>query len=129
LDARRQEAYDRFVRSWIGVDMSIQDAAAAGIAGEYNLALIPCAAAVSLEFKQAARTFWHTHPGVQTLICVAGRGWVKYDDGTTFELTPGAMVSIPAGVKHWHGADAGADMTHVALNPPGEAVLMGPVSD
>jgi quercetin dioxygenase-like cupin family protein len=104
--------------------MSVEDAAAAGISGDFDLTIIPCAAVVLLEFKNGARTFWHTHPGVQTLICTDGRGWVKYSDGTSFELRPGVTVSIPAGVKHWHGAEPGTDMTHVALNPAGDAVLM-----
>ncbi len=108
--------------------MSVEDAAAAGISGDYSLTVIPCAVVVSLEFKNGARTFWHTHPGVQTLICTEGHGWVNYWDGSSFELKPGVTVSIPAGVKHWHGAEAGADMTHVALNPPGAAVLMEAVS-
>jgi quercetin dioxygenase-like cupin family protein len=109
--------------------MSVEEKAAAGIAGEYDLTQIPCAAVVSLEFKNGARTCWHTHPGVQTLICVDGRGWVKYWDGQSYELTPGAVVEIPADVKHWHGAQEGSNMTHVALNPAGEAVLLEAVTD
>jgi quercetin dioxygenase-like cupin family protein len=30
-------------------------------------------------------------------------------------MNSGDVVSIPAGVKHWHGATADTAMTHVAL--------------
>ncbi|HEY1689787.1 MAG TPA: cupin domain-containing protein [Solirubrobacteraceae bacterium] len=108
---------------------SVEERAAEGITGNYELTPLECAAAVSLEFKDGARSYWHTHPGVQTLICVGGKGRVVYDSGETFELVPGAVVTIPEGIKHWHGADAGSDMTHVALNPAGLADLLEPVTD
>jgi quercetin dioxygenase-like cupin family protein len=109
--------------------MSIEERAAAGITGEFNLTRIPCSAAASVEFKNGARTQWHTHPGIQTLVCVSGRGWVRYWDGASHELTPGVIHAIPEGAKHWHGAELGQDMTHVALNPAGQSTLLGPVSD
>ena len=35
-------------------------------------------------------------------------------------LTPGMVVTIPAGVKHWHGAKANSWFSHIAVEVPGE---------
>src|SRR5690606_4168365 len=36
--------------------------------------------------------------------------------GSVQEVRPGDVVSIPPGVKHWHGASPEAAMTHVAVS-------------
>ncbi|WP_404980578.1 MULTISPECIES: (R)-mandelonitrile lyase [Caballeronia] len=66
-------------------------------------------------FEPGARTAWHTHPLGQTLIVTAGKGWVQPWDGEKREIVAGDIVSIPARVKHWHGATATTGMTHIAL--------------
>ena len=33
---------------------------------------------------------------------------------------PGDVVTIPAGVKHWHGAKANSWFSHLAIECPGE---------
>jgi len=66
-------------------------------------------------FAPGARTAWHTHPLGQTLIVTAGKGWVQPWDGEKREIVAGDIVSIPARVKHWHGATATTGMTHIAL--------------
>src|SRR5437870_8021250 len=71
--------------------------------------------AVSVTFRNGARTFWHTHEGEQILIGVGGRGWLKYRDGEAHEILPGVVVRARAGEEHWHGAAAGEDFTHVGL--------------
>jgi len=38
-------------------------------------------------------------------------------------IEPGDVVLIPAGERHWHGAAAGMDMTHLAILTPGEMVI------
>ena len=35
-------------------------------------------------------------------------------------MTPGTVVNIPAGVKHWHGAAADEWFSHLAVEVPGE---------
>jgi quercetin dioxygenase-like cupin family protein len=110
--------------------MSVEERAAVGVSGEYSLARIECDQVVSVSFKSGARTGWHAHPGgVQTLICVKGRGWVQFWEGEGFELTPGSVVAIPDGVKHWHGALPGEDMEHIALVPAGASILLEKVTD
>ena len=34
--------------------------------------------------------------------------------------TPGMVITIPAGVKHWHGAKANSWFSHIAVEVPGE---------
>lgn len=66
-------------------------------------------------FEPGARTAWHTHPLGQTLIVTAGVGLVQHWGGPIQEIKAGDVVSIPAGVKHWHGATATTAMTHIAV--------------
>ena len=67
-------------------------------------------------FEPGARTAWHTHPLGQTLIVIAGHGWVQSEDGPKEEIRPGDIVWIPPGNKHWHGATAALGMTHIAIS-------------
>jgi 4-carboxymuconolactone decarboxylase len=73
------------------------------------------AAAGSVTFEPGARTAWHTHPRGQTLIVTAGIGRVQSWGGPINEIRQGDVVSIPPGVKHWHGATPSSAMTHIAI--------------
>jgi quercetin dioxygenase-like cupin family protein len=66
-------------------------------------------------FEPSARTAWHTHPLGQTLIVVAGLGWIQRDGGPIEDIRPGDVVYIPPGLKHWHGASPNMAMTHYAI--------------
>ncbi|KAB0583852.1 cupin domain-containing protein [Ideonella dechloratans] len=66
-------------------------------------------------FEPGARTAWHTHPLGQTLIVTAGRGRVQQWGGPVQDIRPGDVVTIPPGVKHWHGAAPATAMSHIAL--------------
>lgn len=66
-------------------------------------------------FEPDARTAWHTHPLGQTLIVMSGTGWIRQWGQERREIVAGDVVSIPAGVKHWHGATSTSGMTHIAL--------------
>jgi len=69
----------------------------------------------TVTFEPGARTAWHTHPLGQTLIVTAGRGWVQREGGSIENITPGDIVWIPPGVKHWHGATTTTAMSHIAI--------------
>jgi 4-carboxymuconolactone decarboxylase len=69
----------------------------------------------SVTFERGARTAWHSHPLGQTLIVTAGKGWVQQWGGQVEEFSQGDIVSIPPGVKHWHGATANTSVTHIAI--------------
>lgn len=66
-------------------------------------------------FAPGARSAWHTHPRGQRLIVTAGIGLTQEWGKPVQEIRPGDVVSCPPGVKHWHGASAGAAMTHIAI--------------
>lgn len=73
------------------------------------------AAASLVTFEPAARTMWHTHPLGQTLIVIAGLGWVQREGGPVEEIRPGDVVWFPPGVRHWHGATPTTAMSHIAI--------------
>lgn len=76
----------------------------------------PAAASGGLvTFEPGARTDWHTHPLGQTLIVTTGCGRVQQAGCPVQEIRPGDVVSIPAGVKHWHGAAPTTGMSHIAI--------------
>src|SRR5271157_6102940 len=55
-------------------------------------------------FEPGARSAWHIHPLGQVLIVTTGAGRVQRWGGPIEEIRQGDVVSIPAGLKHWHGA-------------------------
>ena len=58
--------------------------------------------------------------GGQILICTAGEGWYQEEGREAVSLTPGMVVTIPAGVRHWHGAKRDSWFSHIAVEVPGE---------
>ena len=72
-------------------------------------------AGASVTFEPGARTAWHTHPLGQTLIVMAGAGWVQLEGGAVQNIHPGDVVWFAPGEKHWHGAKATTAMTHIAI--------------
>ncbi len=71
--------------------------------------------AVRVSFEPGARMAWHTHPVGQALHVLAGVGRIQLKGGLVQEIRPGDTVSIEAGELHWHGADAGHTMVHLAM--------------
>lgn len=67
---------------------------------------------------------WHVHRaksgGGQLLICTAGEGWYQEEGKAAVSLTPGKVITIPANVKHWHGAKKDSWFSHIAVEVPGE---------
>ena len=78
----------------------------------------------NVTFEPGCRNNWHIHHaksgGGQMLICVGGRGYYQEWGKEPVELTPGAIVNIPANVKHWHGAVPYSWFSHLALEISGE---------
>lgn len=69
----------------------------------------------TVSFEARARTAWHTHPLGQTLLVTAGMGLVQQQGQAAQVIRPGDVVSIPANVRHWHGAGPNSAMSHVAI--------------
>ena len=78
----------------------------------------------NVTFEPGCRNNWHIHKaksgGGQILVCVDGEGWYQEAGEEAQSLKPGDVVTIPAGVKHWHGAKADSWFSHLAIEYPGE---------
>lgn len=84
------------------------------------------ASLANVTFEPGCRNNWHIHHakkgGGQILICTAGSGWYQEEGKEAVSLEPGMVITIPAEVKHWHGAKADSWFAHIALAVPGEEV-------
>ncbi len=78
----------------------------------------------NVTFEPGCRNNWHIHKaksgGGQLLICTAGEGWYQEEGKEAIRLIPGTVVTIPANVKHWHGAKKDSWFSHIAVEVPGE---------
>lgn len=90
----------------------------------------------NVTFEPGCRNNWHIHHAVkgggQILICTAGEGWYQEEGKEAVSLTPGAVITIPPEVKHWHGAKSDSWFSHIAVEVPGESTKnewCEPVSD
>lgn len=90
----------------------------------------------NVTFAPGCRNNWHIHRaksgGGQLLICTAGEGWYQEEGKAAVRLTPGMVITIPANVKHWHGASADSWFSHIAVEVPGEETAnewLEPVTD
>ena len=57
---------------------------------------------------------------IEYLICVDGEGWYQEEGKKPQSLKVGDVVTIPANVKHWHGAKKDKWFSHLAIEVPGE---------
>lgn len=90
----------------------------------------------NVTFEPGCRNNWHIHHatkgGGQILLCVDGEGWYQEEGKPAQSLHPGDVVTISAGVKHWHGAKKNSWFSHLAIECPGENTYnewCKPVSD
>ncbi|MDO5294426.1 MAG: carboxymuconolactone decarboxylase family protein [bacterium] len=78
----------------------------------------------NVTFEPGCRNNWHIHHaksgGGQLLVCVDGEGWYQEEGKPAQSLQPGDVITIPAGVKHWHGAKKDSWFSHLAVECPGE---------
>ena len=78
----------------------------------------------NVTFEPACRNNWPIHHsksgGGQILICVDGEGWYQEEGKDAGSLKPGMVITIPANVKHWHGAKKDSWFSHLAIEVPGE---------
>ena len=78
----------------------------------------------NVTFEPKCRNNWHIHHstngGGQILICVDGEGWYQEEGKEAQSLKVGDVVTIPANVKHWHGAKNTSWFSHLAVEVPGE---------
>ncbi len=79
--------------------------------------------AANVTFEPGCRNNWHIHHassgGGQLLICIAGEGWYQEEGKDAVSLQEGSVITIPANVKHWHGAKSDSWFSHIAMEIPG----------
>jgi len=73
----------------------------------------------NVTFEPGCLNNWHIHhKGVQILLITGGCGWYQEWGCTARKLRAGDVVTIPAEVKHWHGAAKDSDFCHLAVEVP-----------
>lgn len=83
-------------------------------------------------FEPGARNNWHKHPGGQVLLVTGGQGYYQEAGRPAQVIRKGDVVTIPPGVKHWHGAAPDHGMAHIAISTNaerGDAEWLEPVTD
>jgi len=87
----------------------------------------------NVTFAHGAHTFWHIHHGTcQILVAQSGQGYYQIWGEEPQKLLLGMTATIPAGVKHWHGAAPGVSFQHIALMEMHEGIStewLEPVKD
>ena len=77
----------------------------------------------NVTFEPRCRNNWHIHRstsgGGQILVCTAGYGYYQEEGKEVRKLSPGDVVTIPANVKHWHGAQPNSWFSHISIEVPG----------
>ena len=77
----------------------------------------------AVNFSPGARTKLHTHGYDQVLLGTDGKG-ILATETEEHVVTPGVLVHVPTGEKHWHGATKDSSFTHVSVNLPGETKIL-----
>ena len=72
-----------------------------------------------VNFSPGAVNVFHTHTFGQILYVTEGTGIVATEN-EEITVTPGTIIFIPAGERHWHGATKDAAFSHIAMMPPGD---------
>ena len=76
----------------------------------------------AVTFENGARNKRHRHTTDQVLVVTHGQGIVATET-EELRVKPGDVVLIPAGERHWHGAEPGQDFTHLSILTPGQMTI------
>lgn len=76
----------------------------------------------AVTFHAGARNRMHHHAADQVLVITHGVGVVATET-ETYPVSAGDVVFVPAGERHWHGAQPGATMTHLSILTPGPLTI------
>ena len=74
---------------------------------EFNLNIV--------NFGKGVRNKFHAHDSEQILIVTAGKGIVATEKEERI-VTPGDIIFVPAGEKHWHGATPDSEFSHIYVS-------------
>ena len=102
--------------------------------GQSYLTMLGESGAYNVTFEPGCRNNWHIHHGaMQVLICVSGRGWYQEWGKDPVPMTPGTIIAIPEGAKHWHGAAKDSWFQHIGyetnVQPGASNEWLEPVSE
>ena len=78
----------------------------------------------AVTFEDGAVNRPHRHTTDQVLVATFGSGFVATDDDH-HPLEPGDVAFVPAGTRHWHGANPESTFTHLAILTPGHTEIDG----
>jgi quercetin dioxygenase-like cupin family protein len=84
-------------------------------------ALVPDSKQFSLNivsFGKGVRNKFHAHDSDQILVVLSGKGIVATEHEEKV-VTEGDVILFPAGEKHWHGATADSEFSHLYVMRPG----------
>lgn len=73
---------------------------------------------LAVYFSSGARTIPHIHEQDQVLQIIEGQGIVATETDKLM-VSKGDVVTIPAGIWHWHGATRNSAMCHISIKRPG----------
>ncbi|MEA2513888.1 MAG: hypothetical protein QOF01_740 [Thermomicrobiales bacterium] len=76
----------------------------------------------AVTFQNGARNKLHHHAVDQVLVVTHGRGIVA-TESDELHVSPGDVVLVSAGERHWHGAEPGQDFTHLSILTPGAITI------
>jgi quercetin dioxygenase-like cupin family protein len=76
----------------------------------------------AVTFDDGAVNRRHHHTTDQVLVATSGSGFVASDD-EHLPLKAGDVALIPAGTRHWHGANPGETFTHLSILTPGHTQI------
>lgn len=84
----------------------------------------PSQRVTAISFVDGARNQWHRHSTEQVLVVTHGEGIIADESGER-PIGVGDVVLIQPNERHWHGAQPGKTMTHLAILLPGEMTIDG----
>lgn len=74
----------------------------------------------NVTFAPGVINHWHKHhKSCQVLVGAAGEGYYQIWGEAPQKMEPGTTVTIPEGVKHWHGAAPGSWFQHLTVMQEG----------
>ena len=74
----------------------------------------------NVTFGPGVINHWHKHhKSCQVLVGLSGAGYYQIWGEAPQRMEPGTTVSIPEGVKHWHGAAHGSWFQHLSIMKEG----------
>ena len=68
-----------------------------------------------VNFGKGVRNKFHSHDSEQILVVTLGKGIIATETEEKV-ITPGDVVIIPAGEKHWHGASEDSEFSHIYVS-------------